>query len=201
MGKIKTPDNIIGQIIMLRKQGLSLNDIQKLVDVGKTTIFRYLKDVKIKHDIKNTGSFRKCQRDWANSRDIANKKIINIDNIGKMLVLSCLYWGEGNKRELNLINSDPDLIKVFIKCLFELGVKKEELLVSIRIYEDMNKNFVKSFWAKNIGINVNQIKGVDVLVGKKKGKLKYGMCRIRVRKSGKYFKIIISMIDLIKSTI
>jgi hypothetical protein len=201
MGKVKTSELLINKIIKLRKDGLSLNDIQKVVPVGKTTIFRYLRGIKINKDIKNTGSFRKSQRDWNFSRTIANEKIEEVGSKEKMLILACLYWGEGNKRELNLINSDPNLIKVFVACLMDLGVSKEELLVSIRTYEDMNIDFVKTFWAKNIGIKKEQIKSVDVLIGKKEGKLKYGMCRIRVRKGGKYFKIIISMIDLIKSKI
>jgi hypothetical protein len=201
MGKEKTSELLINKIIKLRKEGLSLNDIQKIVPVGKTTIFRYLRGIKINKDIKNTGSFRKSQRDWDFSKTIANEKIREIWSKEKMLILACLYWGEGNKRELNLINSDPNLIRIFVECLVELGVSKNELLVSIRIYEDMNADFVKGFWAKNIGIKIEQIKGVDVLIGKKEGKLKYGMCRIRVRKGGKYFKIIISMIDLIKSKI
>lgn len=201
MGKVKTSESLINEIVKLRKQGLSLNDIQKVVPVGKTTIFRYLRDVKINKDIKNTGSFRKSQRDWDFSRILANEKIKEIGLKEKMLILACLYWGEGNKKELNLINSDPNLIRVFVECLMELGVSKNELLVSIRIYEDMDVNFVKNFWAKNVGIKREQIKGTDILIGKKEGKLKYGMCRIRVRKGGKYFKIIISMIDLIKSKI
>jgi hypothetical protein len=43
------------------------------------------------------------------------------------------------------------------------------------------------------------IKNINVIKGKKIGKLKYGMCRLRVKKVGRYFKLIISMIDLIKS--
>jgi hypothetical protein len=116
-----------------------------------------------------------------------------------MLILACLYWGEGNKTELNLINSDPNLIRVFVNCLKRLGVKDEDLLVSARIYEDLNPEKVKLFWAKTLRIHKDLIRSINVLNGKKLGKLKYGMCRVRVRKGARYFKIIMSVIDLIKS--
>ena len=118
-----------------------------------------------------------------------------------MLILACLYWGEGNKNELNIINSDPNLIRIFVNCLKKLGVRNEDLLVSARIYEDLDPEKVKSFWAKTLDIDKKLIRSINVLSSKKKGKLKYGMCRVRVRKGARYFKIIMSMIDLIKSNL
>lgn len=201
MGKKKISDEKIKKIIELRKNGLSLNEIKKIVPIGKTTIFSYLKNVKTPFDLRNTGSIRKSKREWDNSRKIVSDLLGSISKEGRLLVLACLYWGEGNKRELNLINSDPNLVRVFVNCLYDLGVNKEDLLISIRIYEDINVEKAKNFWAKTIGVNTNNIRSVNILSGRKIGKLEYGMCRIRVRKAGKYFKILISMIDLIKSQI
>ncbi len=201
MGYLKTSDEKIKKITELRKSGLSLNEIHKLVHIGRTTIYYYLKDVKTNFDLRKTGSIRKSKREWDESKILANNLIKNISKEGIMLVLACLYWGEGNKKELNLINSDPNLIRVFVNCLIEIGVKIEDLFVSVRIYEDMKEEKVKSFWAKIIGIDKKLFKGTDILIGKKNGKLEYGMCRIRVRKAGKHFKLIMSMIDLIKSKI
>ena len=201
MGKSKISIEKIKKIIELRKKGLSLNEIRNIVPIGKTTIFSYLKNIKTPFDLRNTGSTRKSIREWNDSRVIAFDLAKNISKEGRMLVLACLYWGEGCKRELNLINSDPNLVRVFVNCLMDLGIKKEDLLVSIRIYEDIDLEKAKLFWAKTIGIKQIYIRSVNILKGKKIGKLEYGMCRIRVKKGGKYFKILISMIDLIKSQI
>lgn len=201
MGYTKTSNEKILKIIKLRKDGLSLNEIHKLVPIGRTTIYSYLKNIKTDFDLRNTGSVRKARAEWEYSKNYASKLIKNISKDGRMLVLACLYWGEGNKTELNLINSDPNLVRVFVNCLMDLGIKREDLLVSIRIYEDINIEKAKNFWAKTIGIKSYLIRSVNILVGKKIGKLEYGMCRIRVRKGGKYYKILISMIDLIKSHI
>ena len=201
MGYIKTSDEKVKRIIELRKSGFSLNEIHKIVPIGRTTIYSYLKDLKTDFDLRNTGSVRKSKREWGESRVTATDYIKKISAEGRMLVMACLYWGEGNKRELNLINSDPNLIRVFVNCLVDLGIKKEDLLISIRIYEDIDLENAKSFWAKTVGVKKDLIRSVNILKGKKIGKLEYGMCRIRVRKGGKYYKILISMIDLIKSQI
>ncbi|MFA6341005.1 MAG: hypothetical protein WCX27_02060 [Candidatus Paceibacterota bacterium] len=199
MGKAQISKEKISKIIELRRKGLSLNEIRKEVLVGKSTIFKYLKGVKTPFDLRNTGSIRKSKREWEYARGIASNLIKTISGKERMLILACLYWGEGNKKELNLINSDPDLIRIFISCLMDIGVKKEDLLVSVRMYEDMNIGKVQNFWSKITGVGKNSMKKADILVGKKIGKLEYGMCRVRVRKSGTYFKLIMSMVDLIRS--
>ncbi len=202
MGKQKISKENKEKIIELRKSGLSLNEIKRLVPVGRTTIFSYLKGIKTSFDLRNTGSIRKSKRDWENSQVIARKLLKDTSHTySRMLILASLYWGEGNKKELNLINSDPELIRVCVRCLMDLGVKKEDLLISIRMYEDMDQEKLKNFWTKLIGIKKDAIRSINILKGKKVGKLEYGMCRIRVRKGGMYFKTIMSMIDLIKSKI
>lgn len=100
---------------------------------------------------------------------------------------------------MNLINSDSELIRVFLRCLDDLGVKREELKISLRLYEDVNYKEAKIFWSKITGVSQNLFTGVEIITGKKYGKLRYGMCRVRVRKSSYYFKLIMNMIDLIKS--
>lgn len=115
-----------------------------------------------------------------------------------MLILACLYWGEGNKKDLSLINSDPRLISAFIKGLKMIGVKQNDLKISVRIFEDLDKEKVINFWSKLTCVPVDRFFEVDIIEGEKIGKLEYGMCRVRVAKAGEYFKLIMSMIDFIK---
>ena len=82
-----------------------------------------------------------------------------------------------------------------------MGVKDEELKISLRLFEDIDHKKAISFWSQTLALPKGMIQKIDVISGKKVGKLKHGMCRLRVKKGGKYFKLIISMIDLIKSGI
>ncbi|MFZ2522642.1 MAG: hypothetical protein WAX44_03135 [Minisyncoccia bacterium] len=106
--------------------------------------------------------------------------------------------GEGNKKELSIINSDPSLIRVVLSCLKELGISNNEIKVSLRLFEDIDKKEAVNYWSKFLNISRSMINHFEIKHGRKVGKLKYGMCRIRVKKSAKYFKLIMSMIDLIR---
>ena len=199
MGKPKTSEKDIAEIIKLRKSGLSLDGIRKVVPQGKSTIFRYIKDVKVDFDLRGTGSRNKSKNEWRDTKKVAVDLLGNFSKQSKLLVLASLYWGEGTKSELNLINSDPELIRVFIKCLKEIGVKKEDLKISLRLFNDLDGDTAKAFWSKITGVEKGLISGIELIKGKENGRLKYGMCRVRVRKSHYYFKLIMNMIDLIKS--
>ncbi len=116
----------------------------------------------------------------------------------RLLLLLGIYWGEGNKRELNLINSDPALIKTFLSCLYDMGMKKEELRITLRLYDGIDKEKSRRFWAKLLSIRIKDIRNINTIQGNKIGKLKYGMCRVRVAKSAPYFKLIMSLLSEIK---
>jgi hypothetical protein len=45
-----------------------------------------------------------------------------------------------------------------------------------------------NFWSKVVNLPKEQFQHVSVLAGKKKGKLEFGMCRVRVSKGGDLLK-------------
>jgi hypothetical protein len=201
----KLSEDKIKLIRDLRSRGHILSEIKNIVPAGKATIFKYIKGVQVKEEFKETFSLKRFNSKnlskigWKNAKTMAKEILLPLRKQNSFAILAALYWGEGNKKELNLINSDPALIKVFVECLYSIGVKKEELKITLRIYGDSNISKVKEFWSNLLEIPPQQISNINVLKGKKEGKLKFGMCRVRVRKGGKYFKLIISMINLLKS--
>ena len=207
MPKLSLSSREVSKIIKLRKTGHTLYEIKNLTKRSNGTVWKYIRNINILpryQDIwkaKRGGSKAKSNRDWQEAKLNAVKIIKDIGFKEKMLVLSCIYWGEGNKTELNLINSDPSMIKVVINCLKELGVKDDELKISLRLFENINKKEAISFWTDILNLPCNTIQKINIISGKKIGKLKYGMCRLRVKKGGKYFKLLMSMIDLIKLSI
>ena len=112
-----------------------------------------------------------------------------------------LYWAEGAKRDFTFSNTDAEMIKIFVYILKKVfRIKDEDLKISLRIYEDLDKNTCLRYWSKITGIKLGKNTSIDVLKGKKKGKLEYGMCRIRAKKSGlllkEFFAIIKRVINL-----
>lgn len=197
----------VERIVLLRQTGHSLPEICKITHRGSATVFRYVKNIEVLPEYAETlrakqgGSKARAQKDWSESLKKAQEFLPQISSRDKLFILAALYWGEGTKRELNLINSDPELLRVFVECLAEIGITKEMLRVTLRIYEGMNETEIKRYWSRILNIPEKSILGVNILKGKKEGKLKYGMCRIRVTKGAPHFKLIMSMIELIKSKV
>ncbi|MCX6755537.1 MAG: hypothetical protein NT068_03325 [Candidatus Nomurabacteria bacterium] len=204
MRGIQTSNKIVQEIKKLRSEGDSILEISKIVGKSKSIVSKYVKDIKILPQYeyllkeKQGGSKSRSLKEWKDS-EIKSKKIINtLSSKEKLLILACLYWGEGTKTELNIINSDPEMLRVFIISLKELGIDNSKIKATIRIYEDLKDNDIINFWSKAIDLPKECFKGINLLKGKKVGKLKHGMCRIRVEKSKDYFKLIMSIIERIK---
>lgn len=197
----------IKKIRKLREKGHSLPEICRALKRGGSTVHKFAKDVVILSEYsdslkqKQGGSKNRARIFWEKAGIKAGCLLKKINKRDKFFVLAALYWGEGTKKELNIINSDPKLIQVFICCLQEIGVSKSDLRISIRVYKGINIIEAKKYWAKICGINKEQILTVNILIGKKIGKLPYGMCRIRVTKGAEAFKLIMSMIEFIKAQI
>lgn len=109
---------------------------------------------------------------------------------------SILEWQKATNQARSLVNLNK-LNKIFIYCLKELGVNKENLSINLRLYEDLDKNEAINFWSRVTGLSKEKIKYVNILNGKKMGKLKYGMCRVRVIKGGYILKLLQSIRDTI----
>jgi hypothetical protein len=194
------PKETIEKIKLLRQRGYSLPEIKKEVNVGHGSVFRYIHGVKILPKYwkewhgKRGGSIKRMKYNEKLAEEKAKKIINSLSDKEKIIFLSALYWGEGNKKDFNLINSDPDLIKVFINGLASLfDVKKDDLKISIRIFEDLDKNECLKFWSNMTGVPVNKFVRVNTLKGRKKGKLNHGMCRVRVKKGGDLLKCVLAI--------
>ena len=193
----------IQKIKLLRKTGHSISEITRILRRGKTTVFYHIRNVVTPppyQDIlksKQGASKKRAEEAWLFSRQRAKSLFKSLDTNTKILIAAVLYWGEGTKRDFSLSNSDPKLIKVFVTCLKEMGIKKHDLRITVRTYEDLNTEIVKRYWAKLIGIQTKAILNVNILKGKKKGKLPYGMCRVRVTRGGLHLKLFKSIVELI----
>lgn len=204
MGKPAISKEKIDLIKSLRKRGNTVSEIQTITSVGRATVSRYIQNVDVSDRFKSIlkskqgGSTYRSKKLWQDSRDKSKEYLKSVSKRDKILIAACLYWGEGNKKEFNLSNTDPGLILTFVSCLYELGVSKSDLRVTLRIYEDMDRQKVINYWANLLGIKNSEIQNVNILKGKKKGKLKYGLCRLRIKRGGNHFKFMMSMIDLIR---
>lgn len=192
--------NTLKEIKNLRSQGWSLPELAKKFEIGRGTVWRHVQTVKILPEFqvlwasKRVSSIRRRDLAVNKARDKATNLVTNLTARERILVLASLYWAEGAKKDFNITNTDPNLIKVFVRGLVnDLGIERNRFKLNIRIYEDMDQKSCIRFWLKTTELDKGSVTSVNVLYGKKEGKLKYGMCRLRVLKGGDVLKYMVAL--------
>lgn len=197
----------IRKIVRLRETGHSLPEIRRATGHSNGTVFKYIKDVRINpefveywHNRRKSSIFRRDEA-LKKARIQARQLVNALSSKEKILIATALYWAEGAKKDFALINTDPSLIKTFVTCILQLGIKRENLGMSLRIYEDIDRETAIKFWVTITGIHKSQITSVSILKGKKNGKLQYGMCRVRVTKGGYFLKLLHALSEEVKQIV
>jgi hypothetical protein len=195
-------------IQQLRRTGHSYPEIRRIAECGYATALRYCKNVIVLPEYrkqlreKQGGSKLRAARNWDNALVHVKRELRKITKRDKLFILAALYWGEGRKSgDFGVINGDPNLLSVFVECLISSGVSQSDLMFSLRVFTGQSKGKCISFWAKQFGISKNRLHIGEVVAGNGTNKLPHGMCRIRIRKGGPYFKRIMSMIHYISANI
>lgn len=172
--------------IILRKKGYSYSQIKEKLGINKSTLSGWLynmplsqKRIKELRDLspQRIERYRNTMRVKKETRlNEVYKKASN--DIGKFsrreifLLGLFLYWGEGTKTansSIQLTNTNPAMIKFFIRWLELLGVNKKDLKVKLHLYSDMDIDRSIAFWLKTLKISISQFKKPYI----KKNKLKY----------------------------
>ncbi|MFA5270082.1 MAG: hypothetical protein WC400_00485 [Patescibacteria group bacterium] len=188
-------------IVAKRREGLSINEICELTGAAKSTVWHHVQSVEIMPEYVERWHMRQSASVVrANKRrQIAHDKVAQLvgalDHRDQFIILGSLYWGEGTKRDFSITNADHRLLKIVRHCLKNMGVSDSDLRVTLRVFEDMDVEKCKKFWSSNLELPNSAILNVDILTGKKRGKLPYGMCRLRVSKGGDILKMMHAFFD------
>ncbi len=196
------PEQKIALIKELRRTGHSIPEISTVTSLPKSSVFRYIQGVDIDKDFQGRLNDRRRASTVRKNRLVnesnrhANDLITSISKNELLLITASLYWAEGAKKDFSFANTDPEMVRLFINSLRRnFNVKDDELTISIRLYEDLDEKIAIIFWSKIVGFPLEGKVHINLLKGKKNGKLPYGMCRVRVRKASKLHKLIFSIIN------
>lgn len=162
--------------VYLRKKGYSYTEISTKLHIAKSTASLWLKTININSKAKQRILYlRLIGRNKANKTKRIKQNFKNIEyrnwaktvlhkvTLSKELAqifCSLLYWAEGGKfttNRLEFTNSDPKMIKSFLKFL-RLGfpVDESKLRANIHIHEYHNDEKQKLFWQKITNIKPEQ---------------------------------------------
>lgn len=181
----------------LRKQGMSYSEIRERLDVSKSTLSVWLRDMPLSEKrinelraraprrIERFRATMKAKKD-ARRTEVFSKVAKDIEDSTNTSFVAgfYLYWGEGTKTAeytVSLTNSDPSMMQAFIQWLDLLGVDRTRLKVKLHLYIDQNEEQVKKKWAVALTIplrNFNRSYIKDSYSYRKtyKGMFPYGTC-------------------------
>jgi len=165
--------------LKLRLKGYSYNEITRLLGMPKSTLSGWFTGLELSTKArgrinkrvaekslaglikKNEAQTREAKQRAATIRKLARKQVKQLSRKELRLIGTALYWAEGYKRPIvvngkertshpiSLTNSDPGLIKLFIKFLKEIcKIPSPKIRADIRLFENMNEQTVMKYWLK-----------------------------------------------------
>ncbi|MET9418046.1 hypothetical protein ABZY03_28430 [Streptomyces klenkii] len=195
----------------LRLAGRTYDEIVAELGVSKSSVSLWVRDLpKPQKTAEQMHAMQEAR--WAPHRQrqaIARQqtKLGAAHEIGRMtdrelfLLGVGLYWSEGAKSKphklrerATFINSDPDMIQVYLAWLALLGVEPGQIQYRVMIHESADIGRAEQFWADLVGIDVAALqkttlkKHNPVTVRKNVGENYRGCLVIDVRRSAELYR-------------
>jgi len=210
----------------LRQQGKSIKEIAKKLSISPASVHKWCQGIKLTSSQKKKleqKSFNALQKGRVKAaKNQRNKKLKEIKELTKEGIVDigklskreffmagvALYWGEGFKKDsrLGFANSDPNMIKFFLKWLIEIcGVPKESLRLRVGLNISHKKRIdkVEQYWVKVTNIPLSQFQKPFFQKFSWKKEFKkpeeyFGVLRIRANKQRQLFRKINGWIEGLK---
>ncbi len=157
------------EAIKLRLKGWSYSQIKQKLLINKSTLSGWLSKYPLSNErIKQLRGdspqrIEKCRNTKAEKKrvridgvyDRVKKEIGTLSKREIFLAGLLLYWGEGYKSApatTGIANTDPAILRIFIKWLNLVKAPTEKIVARIHIYSDMDRNATVNYWKKELGL-------------------------------------------------
>ncbi|MFH1200851.1 MAG: helix-turn-helix domain-containing protein [bacterium] len=161
--------------LAMRRKGMSYSQIKGKLGVSKSTLSGWLYNMPLsKKRIRELQAdnpirierYRNTMRAKKETRlkEVYRKISKDIGNFSKrdlFLAGLFLYWGEGTKAQNSsvvLTNTNPSMLKFFIKWLELFNIKRTDLKIKLHLYSDMSIKKSLDFWSKELRIPISQFR-------------------------------------------
>ncbi|UUU22698.1 hypothetical protein [Streptomyces sp. DSM 40750] len=170
----RAKDDIREKARELRRQGWTYNQIKAELGCSKSSVSLRVRDLPTPEPRRtpeeqqarmNAGLTRlRAEQDRARQtvKQAAAAAIGELSDRELFLVGAGLYWAEGSKDKpyrrtevLQFINSDPNMIRLFVSWLTLLGVTRDRLTLRVSIHESADVEAAERYWADVVGVDVS----------------------------------------------
>jgi hypothetical protein len=160
------------------KNQLSYSEIRSQLKVSKSTLSYWLREMPLSKEkiseLRKKGwskgeasreRFRATMREKRDQKaglvyEKQLEKLRNLSSVSLYVAGLMIYLGEGDKKNnyrIGLANTDPFIIKFFIKWLVDfMDVRKDKIRAELHFYENMDFVKEKNFWKKELGFKDSQ---------------------------------------------
>lgn len=168
----KAKDEVRDRARELRAQGMTYNEIQAELGCSKSSVSLWVRDLpkpeprctpEEQRARMNAGLARlRAAQDEERvaTRQSARNEVGHVTDRELFLFGVGLYWAEGQKSKpyarrerVVFVNSDPDMIRVFLAWLDLLEVERERLHFHVMIHESADVAGAEQYWADLVGIS------------------------------------------------
>jgi len=183
----------------LREKGYSYSEIKEKINVSKSTLSLWLRDIHLSQEniarltglqkSRLTAAESKKKRRIAQTKKILSTSIRETDElIDNPLFISglMLYWAEGAKYSENIAfsNSDPLMIRLIMNWFRQIcKVPEDKFRAEIHIHELHVRKNCEQYWSKITNIPINQFYKTQIKPTSlrfRKNRLYDGTCSIRI---------------------
>lgn len=189
----------------LRQDGFSIGEIATRLHVSKSTISIWVRDIELTSSQQmrleeRQYRWRAQHRGAKANQYTARKQRELYQQAGRLRarqrsplhMMGCmLYWAEGSKTKRNsvyFVNSDPDMMVLFIRFLreeFDIGDEIFRLQIHCHSSDTDEHNRIISYWTQLLQLPVSSVQKIQIKKGsdKRKNRLENGICALQVHRS------------------
>ncbi|MFD4632047.1 hypothetical protein ACFVYR_26695 [Streptomyces sp. NPDC058284] len=170
----RAKDGLRDRARALRRQGRTYNEIQAELGCSKSSVSLWVRDLpspaprctpEEQRARMNAGLARLRATQDAERQTVKRSAAAAVGKLSDrelFLVGVGLYWSEGTKDKpyrrtemLQFINSDPTMIRVYLRWLALLGVGADRLTFRVSIHESADVQAAERHWAEVAGVDVS----------------------------------------------
>jgi len=207
----KAKDDLRASARELRTQGMDYEEIAEALGISKGSVSLWVRDqptpARLSYEECRKRSAEGVSRYWAAERPVrearraaareaAAAQIGELTDRELLIAGSIAYWCEGAKSKphrrddrVAFMNSDPSLIRFFLRFLDTAGTPRTDLVFRVFIHENADVESAQQFWLEVTGAAVDQFLTPTLkhhnpkTVRKNVGENYHGCLRIDVRRS------------------
>jgi hypothetical protein len=166
---------------MYESQNLTVKEISERLGLSFWKVYSFMN----KHEITRKNRVLASFNAYKSKPQFEIKRSLTETDTNLKIAGLMLYWAEGTLlgNTVDLANSNPEIIKIFMRFLREIcGVKEERLRIYVYAYEHQDITSIMHFWSKITNVPLTQFTKPFIRkdnVNLSKRILPYGLIHVR----------------------